>query len=138
MPIDKKRDKDEETTYQENSDLRGNIGKLGWLAANVRPNLSYGALLLQKKVNNSTIKDIRYANKQIDKAKQRRNKIHYVCVGRLEELVVYGIGDASFTAGQGKNSAIGGQWVLLGTKYSTTLSNLLCVFTQDLCSSFCR
>ena len=125
IPIDRKRDKDEVTTYQENSDLRGAIGKLGWLAANVRPDLSFAALRLQKTVNNSTVKDIKYANKQIERAKQRRNKIRYVCVGQLEDLVVYGIGDASFTAGQGKQSAIGGQWVVLGTKNSTKVSNLL-------------
>ena len=41
MYVDKKRDKDEETTYRENCDLRENIGKLAWLADNVRPDLSY-------------------------------------------------------------------------------------------------
>ena len=125
MYVDKKRDKDEATTYRENCDLRENIGKLAWLADNVRMDLSYGALYLQKRANTSTVQDIRYANKQIDKAKQKKNKIHFVRVGKLEDLVVYGLGDAAYTAGQAKNSAIGGQMVVLGTRHSNTVSSLL-------------
>ena len=57
------------------------------------------------------ITDILYAYKLVDKAKNRKNKIYFVKVGTPEDLVVYGLGDASYTAGQGKNSAIGGQFI---------------------------
>ena len=124
IQVDKKRDKDEETTYRENCDLRELIGKIAWLSQNLRPDLSYGTLSLQKRVNNSTISDIRYVNKLVDKSKNRKNKIHFVKVGKPEDLVVFGLGDASYTAGQGKNSAIKGKFILIGTKHTNKVSSL--------------
>ena len=48
MVIDKKRKRTEEITYKEISALRELVGKLAWLAHNMRPDLCYGAVYLQK------------------------------------------------------------------------------------------
>ena len=81
----------------------------------MRPDLSYGAVCLQKKVNSATVEEILYANKLVEKVKAQKNKIHFVNVGDINKLVIYGLGDASYTAGKENNSAIGGQFIVLGT-----------------------
>ena len=48
MEIDKKRKRTEEIMYKEISALRELVGKLAWLAHNMRPDLCYGAVYLQK------------------------------------------------------------------------------------------
>ena len=42
--------------------------------------------------------DVLYTNKLVEKGKSRKNEIHFVRVGDIDELVVYRFGDASYTA----------------------------------------
>ena len=46
-------------------------------------------------------------------------------MGDKDELVMYGLGDVSYTAGEGKSSALGGQFVLLGTAKRPVVSSVL-------------
>ena len=56
-----------------------------------------------------------YANKLMERAKVRKNEIHFLKVGEIDKQVVYGLCDACYTAGGGKNSTIGSQFIILGT-----------------------
>ena len=124
MLIDRKRKRTEEITYKEISALRELVGKLAWLAQNIRPDMCYGAVYLQKRVSSATVADVLYANKLVEKGKAKKNEMHFVRVGNKDDLVMYGLGDASYTAGEGKNSALGGQFVILGTEKKPEVSSL--------------
>ena len=110
--------------YKEISALRELVGKLAWLAHNMRPDLCYGAVYLQRRANKATVADVLYANKLVEKGKARKNEIHFVRVGDINELVVYGPGNASYTAGEGKSSALRGQFVIPGTANRPVVSSL--------------
>ena len=58
MVIDRKRRRTEEITYKEISALRELVGKLAWLAHNMRPDICYGAVYLQKRVSKATVADV--------------------------------------------------------------------------------
>ena len=59
MNADKKgRKRSDEVSYQETSELRELTGKIAWLSQNTRPDLSYGAIHLQKRVNSATFEEI--------------------------------------------------------------------------------
>ena len=91
-------------------------GKLMWLAENIRIDLSYGALQLSMRSQNSTIRDLKLANSLIRKAKSKTSVLVFGHVGNPDDLVIHGIGDASYASGE---KAVGGQVILLGHKSST-------------------
>ena len=68
--------------------------------------------------------NVLYASKLVEKGKAKQNEIHFVCVGNINELVVDGLGDPSYTVGEGKSSALGGQFVILGTANRPLVSSL--------------
>ena len=71
-------------------------GKISWLAENCRPDLSFYALDMSKKNNNATLGDLLKVNKVIQKIKGRTSKVVFRKVGEPKELIVFGIGDASY------------------------------------------
>ena len=90
------------------------VGKIMWLAENVRPDLCYGALQLSLKIKEATIRDMKKANAMIKKAKHDKSLVFFKRLSN-EDFVVYAIGDASYSPGQ---KAVGGQFVLLGNDTS--------------------
>ena len=94
--------------------LRKVTGKVNWLAENCRPDLCYSGLKLSTRGKDATIADLKYANAVIKKVKSKSSKVVFSPVAqRNSDLVVYGIGDASYKAGE---KAVGGQFVLLGNR----------------------
>ena len=95
--------------------FRKMTGKISWLAENCRPDLSFYALDMSKKNNNATLGDLLKVNKVIQKIKGRTSKVVFRKVGEPKELIVFGIGDASYKSDE---KAIGGEFVCLGNKDS--------------------
>ena len=94
--------------------LRKITGKVNWLAENCRPDLCYSGLKLSTRSKNATIADLKYANNVIKKVKSKSSKVIFSPVAQeTSDLIVYGIGDASYKAGE---KAIGGQFILLGNR----------------------
>ena len=60
---------DEMLTRDELKVFRKFVGKLNWLAANVRPDFSIYALDLAKKQKKATVKDLREINRVLKKVK---------------------------------------------------------------------
>ena len=98
-------------TAEEMTLFRKITGKIAWLASNCRPDLSYNALQLSMKGKDATLEDMKYANHVIKKAKNKNSKVTYKLCSKAESLVVYGLSDASYKAGE---KAIGGQFLLIG------------------------
>ena len=106
--------KTEQLDKNEMKQLRKITGKVNWLAENCRPDLSYSGLRLSTRSKNATIADLKYANSIIKKVKSKSSKLTFSPVTHdISELIVYGIGDASYKAGE---KAIGGQFILLGNR----------------------
>ena len=95
--------------------LRRITGKISWIASNCRPDLSFISLKLSMKSKNATIEDIKYANMTVRKAKNKVSKVSYKFSPSMKDLVVYGLGDASYKAGE---KAMGGQMILVGSRES--------------------
>ena len=100
-------------------------GKIGWLATNCRPDLTFNSIKMSMKGNDASVEDLKYANSVIKKAKGKVSKVSYkiskTTNSRDEdslELVIYGMGDASYKAGE---KAIGGQLILIGDKKAETV-----------------
>ena len=113
--VDCTRKKNSSLNSDEISELRSICGKISWLAENCRPDLQFNALELSRKNREATIADLKYANTVIKKARSKTSKITYGCVGNVQDIVIYGIGDASYKAGE---RSIGGQLILIGNKYN--------------------
>ena len=58
--------------------------------------MSYTSLSMSKKTKNATIADLRNVTKVVKKAKERLSKLIYSKIAKKNNLIVIGIGDASF------------------------------------------
>ena len=106
----RKADRDEYLTKAELKVYRKMTGKLSWLANSTRPDLSYTALAMSKKNNSAQIKDPRDISRVIKKAKERSSKMKFSKIGTKEDLMIVGIGDASFKS---DDKAVGGVLLFL-------------------------
>ena len=76
---------------------RGFTGKVGWLAENVRPDLSFTSLEMSKKGTNATMSDLKKVNHTIKKVKERESMMLYSPVAeKNEDIEVIGVGNASY------------------------------------------
>ena len=71
-------------------------GKIFWLAKSTRPDLNYTAFQMSKKNTNTTIADLRDANRVLKKVRERDSHLRFGKIGKREELIVMGIEDACF------------------------------------------
>ena len=85
-------------------------GKLCWLANSTRPDLSYTALAMSKKNNSAQIKDLRDITRVVRKAKECPSKLKFSRIAPKEELMIVGVGDASFKS---DDKAMGGVLLFL-------------------------
>jgi hypothetical protein len=87
---------DEELTKIEMKVYQKFVGKLAWLAANTRPDLSVMALLMSKKNAGACIRDLKKINHVIEKIQEKPNKVEYTRIGDKEDLMLHGLTDASY------------------------------------------
>ena len=121
IPIDdiRKGKKSDLLNEDEKKIFRKYVGKLSWLAENTRPDLSYPTLKLsQKSQQNPTLSDLKSINHLVHKVTGRTSEVVFDKVGHPEDMVVYGIGDASHRRGE---KAIGGELVFIGNKCSSNI-----------------
>ena len=95
--------------------FRKMTGKISWLAENCRPDLCFAALDMAKKGAKATLGDLSAVNRTVKKIQGRSLKVVIGRVGSPADLVVFGLGDASYKS---DDKAIGGEIVLLGSKNS--------------------
>ena len=72
---------DEPLTREEMKVIRKYVGKINWLAANVRPDLAIDSLELAKKQKKATLKDLRSINRIIKKVYEKDNKVVFRKIG---------------------------------------------------------
>ena len=65
---------------------------------------------MSKKNNSAKIKDLRDISRVLKKAKERSSKLKFSRIGQKEDLIILGIGDASFKS---NDKAIGGVLLFL-------------------------
>ncbi|XP_068237035.1 uncharacterized protein [Palaemon carinicauda] len=104
---------DDPLTKQENKVYRKYAGKISWLAANTRPDLSITALLMSMKNNEAKIRDLKRVNQVVKRIHSKPNKVVFSRVGNKTDLVIFGLGDASYLT---DDKSIGGNLILLGSK----------------------
>ena len=98
------------------------VGKFLWLAENVRPDLSFLALDMSRKVQKATLKDLKAINRNILKQVYgRENRIVLKPVGKREDLVVRSVSDAAFYM---ETPAIQGEIIMLANKKNDVVSPL--------------
>ena len=111
----RKEKKTEMLTKIENKLYRKYVGKISWLAENCRPDLAVTALKMARKSGKATVGDLMNVNSVVKRIKQKKNEVKFTKVGRKEDLVVTGVGNASYKV-DGK--AVGGNIVMLRDRKS--------------------
>ena len=92
----RKADRDEDLTKAELKVFRKMTGKLSWLANSKCPDLSYTALAMSKKNKSAQMKDLRDISRVLKKVKEKSSKMKFLRIGPKDDLIILGIGDASF------------------------------------------
>ena len=111
--IDPKKKKCQKLNYFENKEHRRLTGQLAWLAENTRPDIQFPVLQMSRANCEATIANLRYANNIVKKAKAKTSKIVFTKIADPKDLMVIGIGDASYTPGE---KAVSGQILMLANK----------------------
>jgi hypothetical protein len=114
-------DNGEELTKVEMKVYRKFVGKIAWLAANTRPDLSITALMMSRMNSGAFIRDLKKINVVIDKIRAKPNRVEYIKIGKKEDLVIQGLTDASYKPDE---RSISGQIVALGNKNNHKVSPL--------------
>ena len=96
-------------------------GKLSWLANSTHPDLSYTALAMSKNNKLGKIKDLRDISRILKKAKERTSRMKFTRIGPKEDLMIVGVGDASFKS----DAKAVGRVMLFLTKSSMTKASPL-------------
>ena len=98
------------------------VGKFLWLAENVRPDLSYLALDMSRKVQNATLKDLKSVNRNtIAQVYGHENRVVLRPVGKREDLVVRSVSDAAFYM---ESPSVLGEIIMLANKNDDKVSPL--------------
>ena len=94
--IRKTDDRAEPLSQLEMNLYRKYTGKIAWLANSTRPDLCYLALQISKKNQGATISDLRDINHIIKKVREKKSLVKYEHLGDVDDLVIIGVGDASY------------------------------------------
>ena len=98
------------------------VGKFLWLAENVRPDLSFLALDMSRRVQHATLKDLKAVNRHILKQVYgRESKVVLKSVGSRDNLVVRAVSDAAFYM---ETPSILGEIIMLANKHDDKVSPL--------------
>ena len=101
---------DEPLTETEMKMYRKYVGKLSWLASNMRPDLAIHVLNSARKQKNAVLKDLRDINRIIEKIGEKKSKVVFGKVAK-KEMCVIGISDASYHQ---ENPTVAGTIIMLG------------------------
>ena len=110
IEIRKTNDRLEPLTKLEMKLYRKMTGKLTWLANSTRPDLCYLALRMSKRNQEATISDLRDINRILKKVRERKSFIKFEHLGDVDDLVIIGVGDASYKQDE---KAVGGIFLFL-------------------------
>ena len=110
---------DEELTRNEMKVLRKYVGKLNWLAANTRPDISIHALELAKKQKKETLKDLKEVNIVLKKVQEKESKVMFKKIGEKEDLCITGVTDASY---KNDDRSVAGEITMLGNEKNMDVS----------------
>ena len=127
MEIRKTEDRNEPLTKEEMKLYRKMTGKIAWLANSTRPDLCYQALQMSKKNQGATISDLRDINQILKRVCEKESKIKYRHLGDKDDLVIIGLGDASYKQ---DDKAIRGVILLLANSSFTQASPIYWKITQ--------
>ena len=116
LEIRKTDDKMEPLSKLEMKLYRKMTGKIAWLANSTRPDLCYLALQMSKNNQGATISDLQDVNCILKKVRERKSFIKYEYMGDADDLVIIGIGDASYKQDQ---KAVGGIFLFLSNSSMT-------------------
>ena len=119
MEIRKVDDRTEPLNKEEMKLYHKMTGKIAWLANSTRPDLCYQALCMSKKNQGATISDLRDINRILKHVHSKDSKLKYGHLGNKEDLVVIGLGDASYKQ---DDKAVGGVILLLANSSFTKVS----------------
>ena len=106
---------DELLTREELKVYRKFVGKINWLAANTRPDLSIYALDMAKRQKKAVIKDLREVNRVLKKVREKESKVFFSRIGKKEDLCVMGVSDASY---HNDERSVAGEMIMLGDRIS--------------------
>ena len=108
--IRKTEDRNELLTKLEMKEYCKITGKIAWLANSTMPDLCFTALQMSKKNKEATISDLRDVRRVLKKVREWRSKFKYKRIGSKEDLMIVGIGDATFKT---DDKAVGGVFLFL-------------------------
>ena len=117
--IRKTDDRNEPLTKLEMKMYRKMTGKIAWLANSTRPDLCFQALQMSKKNQGAVMSDLRDVNRILKRVQERESKIKYGYIGEKEDLVIIGLGDASYKQ---DDKAVGGVVLFLANSTFTRAS----------------
>ena len=120
IPI-RKGKRSDKITREEYLDVKRVCGQAQWLASTNRPDLAHNAMKLATVTAKSTLQDLQFVNQTVRKVRSRKNLMVFEKIGKVDDLIVHGLSDASFKHGE---KAIGGQYILLGAKNSDLVLSL--------------
>ena len=89
------------------------VGKIGWLAKNARPDLSFDSVVLSSKAGKATVSDFNYTVKILKKIKADDTEMIFRNLGSISEWSLEGHSDAGYRSLPDKISSCGGQVVLV-------------------------
>ena len=113
VQIDNNDDPNRELNLKEYKQFRGAVGKLQWLSEGTRPDLAYDTLSMSMKTKHATVADMRKLNKIVKKAREGDSVVTFKRVGRMEDLKIIAMSDASFKSVDDKVRSVEGRVIFL-------------------------
>ena len=110
---------------QGQSSYRSAVGKIGWLCAHSRPDLSFDYIDLSSKFGKATVKDMKSVSKLTQKLKADTTAMLVPNLGSVSDWEIHGYGDVGLQTMPDGISSCGGQVVILQNK----ISNKACVIS---------
>ena len=113
IKIENNKEPDRELNLDELAKFRGKVARIQRLSEGTRPDLAYDTLLMSMKAKNATVADMKKLVKIIRKAKEGDSIVTFKRIGRLEDLKIIVMSDASFRSMDGKVRSVEGRVIFL-------------------------
>ena len=113
VEIDNNDDPNRELNLKEYKQFRGIVGKLQWLSEGTRPDLAYDTLSMSMKTKHAKVADMRKLNKIVKKAREGDSVVTFKKVGKMEDLKIIAMSDASFKSVDDKVRSVEGRVIFL-------------------------
>ena len=127
---------DRELTEKEKKEARGKIGALLWVSLLTRPDLSFDVNILSAEVSKGTVNTIKSINRAIRRAKDARNKLRFVKLVAVSDIIVNVYSDASFGNQDDSTRSTAGRVIIIENK-KTKMMNVAAWKTKKI-SWVCR